>query len=1503
MDMLLSNVDLEGVEIKGFEDSSKWTELEIKSLLKGARTIVTYTEDLTQIVNLDEDELDTLMSSELITDVLVDFIKEYTKEGNSLDLVEGVDLVEDDEWLDTKLENIEFSYADGVITITDSLSIDADKYYVYVLNDDGTYTKLTSSSVGSIDLNSLVESQARRKIKALPNESEIKVVAYEYGEIRNMFLAVQAVCKGEEINADNILANISTITEADILSILNSKIITETLICQIESFANEEDAIVCIPEGDLKKENSDGTKDRTAWLENGNEHGELYNVLNAITIVFNGQNLDDMSFSTDIFTSIEDEDIDKVLKSLIINETLIVKIEEMTEDSSNTIYVPNELKTDGSIDRAKWNEVNESTNILKALKKVFSGSEIDVNNISLSLILEDQDEILKSYVLVETIKQNIITIDKIEIPSSLSETSLEGWKNVYDENGTIVSRGEISYLLNAIEVALNIDSSTTIDSIQSQEIELSNIIDGRDTVLQSLVLSNTVKTILIDTDGISLPQNYDDQNYEYNYINWFNTYENDVVTSRGEIDALLGACDVIFGEEEIDFNNININNIIENETTILKSIIITETIKVNITNINDITIPSSLSVTSLEGWKNVYNENGTLVSRGEISYLLKAIEVALNIDSSTSLDSIQSQEIELSNIIDGRDTVLQSLVLSNTVKTILIDTDGISLPQNYEDSTNEFNYINWFNTYEDDEVTSRGEIDALLGACDVIFGEEEIDFNNININNIIENETTILKSIIITETIKVNITNINDITIPSSLSVTSLEGWKNVYNENGTLVSRGEISYLLKAIEVALSIDDSTTIDSISGKEIELSNIIDGRDTVLQSLVLSNTVKENIIGMSGIELPQNYEDQNDEYNYINWFNTYENDVVTSRGEIDALLAACDILFGENEVNFDSISLKTIIDNDTSILKSIIITETTKQNILALDELEVPSNLSETSLEGWKNNYSDNGNVISRGEISYLLKAIGIALGVDNSTSLDSVQGDAIDLNNIINERDVVLQSQVLAETVKSKLENNANLYKPSEYNDASNTTNYINWFNTYENDVVTSRGEIDALLAAIDCLFASGTADFDSIASFNYTVLFDDSDKRETVLSSKLISETIIVTLENEASKSGSALYIPDIASLSTKTNRSAWWDLDTGELVYFLEAAGKLLDEGEKDDVQGLSFGVDKVYTQILDETIRESIFESYILAETITNNFKALDLFTDNTPSVSEVGVNLNNNSEWYQINISGGTRTIVKKELWNLISSFKTILGEEYNSSVTFTLDSIFGSSSSRSPLAPSEEAVLTNRYFEVEWASMDEFMSSLLIQKIFEGTLFTVIETGILSDKLNNPTYGLGSDKYLRFEYAYESYVNDNPDSLTTSELEVLVEYDTKHLLESIIILNIAGLNYSKLNDFSSISSIDAAATALETLLAINWSVLVDAFFASRVFRSSIAEVLNPIFEAIYTLAYTASLFTIDSWDNVKFVNNDYAYPKTKEEAATLLLADINTIFDNISSVIN
>ena len=111
------------------------------------------------------------------------------------------------------------------------------------------------------------------------------------------------------VNYDNILANISTITEADILTILNSKIITETLICQIESFANEEDAIVCIPEGDLKKENSDGTKDRTAWLENGNEHGELYNVLNAITIVFNGQNLDDMSFSTDISSSSIDVNI------------------------------------------------------------------------------------------------------------------------------------------------------------------------------------------------------------------------------------------------------------------------------------------------------------------------------------------------------------------------------------------------------------------------------------------------------------------------------------------------------------------------------------------------------------------------------------------------------------------------------------------------------------------------------------------------------------------------------------------------------------------------------------------------------------------------------------------------------------------------------------------------------------------------------------------------------------------------------------------------------------------------------------------------------------------------------------------------------------------------------------------------------------------------------------------------------------------------------------------
>jgi hypothetical protein len=234
----------------------------------------------------------------------------------------------------------------------------------------------------------------------------------------------------------------------------------------------------------------------------------------------------------------------------------------------------------------------------------------------------------------------------------------------------------------------------------------------------------------------------------------------------------------------------------------------------------------------------------------------------------------------------------------------------------------------------------------------------------------------------------------------------------------------------------------------------------------------------------------------------------------------------------------------------------------------------------------------------------------------------------------------------------------------------------------------------------------------------------------------------------------------------------------------------------------------------------------------------------------------------------------------------------------------LDDIFGANED-SPLSPS--AVAGKRYFELNWTNTDIFLESLLIQTIFEDELYSVIETGVLNGKIISPSYGynINGSKYLRFEYTYNKYKNENPDSLSQEELNDLIEYDTKGMIESIIIMNLAGLNYDELSMFEgSISDPSHALSLVNSLLNINWDVLVDAFFISRVFRGSIETILNPVFASIYAFAETYGMLTgkaISSWDSVKLVTSDYKYPMTKKDAAELLFNDINTIINNIKYV--
>ena len=545
--------------------------------------------------------------------------------------------------------------------------------------------------------------------------------------------------------------------------------------------------------------------------------------------------------------------------------------------------------------------------------------------------------------IVETVKQNILGVEGIDVPENedLESASLDGWKNTYDSEGLVTSRGEIDAILSSISIVLNITDETSISNISTDSIKLKNVIDHSDDVLKSKVISETIRVKLLSVDGIDIP------------------------TGEG------------------------------------------------------------LSSTDLTGWKNTYSEEGNVTSRGEINYLLKSIDYVINLTDDTDITNISTDSIKLKSVIDNSDEVLKSKVISETIRVKLLSVDGIDIPENEGLSSTDLD--GWKNTYSDTGVVlTRGEINYLLKSINYVINlTDETDISSIStdsikLKNVITYSDEVLRSKVISETIRVKLLSVDGIDIPEGegLSNTDLEGWKNIYNEAGTVTEYGEINYLLKSIDYVINLTNDTDITNISTDSIKLKNVVDNRDDVLRSKVISETIRVKLLAVDGINIPTGEGLATD--GLTGWKNTYDDlGVVQTRGEINYLLKSINYIINLTDetdissITTDSIKLKTVIDNSDDILMSKVISETIRVKLLSVEGINIPANegLASDGLGGWKNIYTDEL-VSTYGEISYLLKSIDYVINLTDETDITSISTDSIKLKSVIYNSDDVLKSKV-----------------------------------------------------------------------------------------------------------------------------------------------------------------------------------------------------------------------------------------------------------------------------------------------------------------------------------------------------------------------------------------------------------------------------------------------------------------------------------------------------------
>src|SRR5690554_1346437 len=734
-------------------------ERELVAVFQSIKIISDKGNDIDSFINLNNDELDTILDSEIISKTLINLLEVYSQPGNELDFLVGVDN-EDINWLDSNYQTIETNMVGSDLIIKPAPL--TTRYNIYL---DDIKVDSVSNIIYSID----------------DDSGEYEVEGYNEGELRKLFTAINILIDSAESDFD--IDVITSLDDEEINHVLSSEILALTIIDQLEKLANESDAVIKIPEGPLKS--NDNKVKLDAWknhyrlsedeIYSYNDNGNLIYVKGELAKFIDGLNLllgdvtslDDITFDITPFFDAADE----ILKSAVILETAIDNLESLEQINipSGSGYGLNnpfdrsawaniyELDADGDyiydeLGNVKVSKKGELVRLLEALDIIIEEDPVtgekNFNNIDFSIdVLFDQhnqDIFLKSLVVSETTVNKIYDVSKnnafLHIPSEFYVNALEDvsefnrdlWFNKYQDD-IIVYKGELANLINAAEIVLDGGNFENINFDLSVAFKDNN----REIILKSKVFSETLVNMVYEEtqkpDSImKIPSYiYVNELTEANRDKWFNEYVGDSVVFKGELAHLIDAAEIILDGGIFDNVKFDLTNAHAEQDTILRSMVFSETL-VNMVfeeaEKGVISIPNQKYVEGIEDierdkWFGDHENN----TKGELAYLLDAahlltssegtgftdidFEVDVLFDKNTQVDILKSAVFS--------ETIVEKILAKNSEEEQFMILPTEDLDGNlFEDPTRD--RAAWFNQYTDEQVLREGELAKFLDGIALI---------------------------------------------------------------------------------------------------------------------------------------------------------------------------------------------------------------------------------------------------------------------------------------------------------------------------------------------------------------------------------------------------------------------------------------------------------------------------------------------------------------------------------------------------------------------------------------------------------------------------------------------------------------------------------------------------------------------------------------------------------------------------------------------------------------
>lgn len=453
------------------------------------------------------------------------------------------------------------------------------------------------------------------------------------GELSKIFNSITLLIADVDFNdADNIvnaiMDNIMKLSDDELDTITDSYVLTDTIVMYIEDI-NSEEEILIIPSN-------------INWRNNGNEKGELYNIIKGLTCICEKEDIDFDNFDVDLMVDsilkCTDEDVDLLFKSDIIRLTVDKYLTDLNQDEV-IVYQ----------DVTDLNE--EFKYLLKSLILVFGEDfkfadleEIDTNEVMTNVVHLENDingnndevgTIINSKILSDTIAMYIKDFAE-EDGSPIVILSEPVWRDSYI--GGVKTAGELRNIFGALGVMFKNTDYIDLNSLDANIIKGLNDNDV-DEILKSNIIGWTIESELEALDG--------------------QLVVNDITNLNTELKALVKAIEIVF-DENVDLNNpeFNVDVILEITTDelyqILESRIIFDTSYNELHNLTEGDLAGILVF-----------KPGMDESKEELVNFINGIKVVLG---NNNLSNMQSSDFDVDKFINLTNDEIDTILLSVLIK-------------------------------------------------------------------------------------------------------------------------------------------------------------------------------------------------------------------------------------------------------------------------------------------------------------------------------------------------------------------------------------------------------------------------------------------------------------------------------------------------------------------------------------------------------------------------------------------------------------------------------------------------------------------------------------------------------------------------------------------------------------------------------------------------------------------------------------------------------------------